>query len=432
MTQRRIKILVIAYYWPPAGGSGVQRWVKFVKHLYFSGVNPIIYTTKAHYYGVKDAMMGADLPSDIKVIRKGYWDLVQWVQLFKKKKTGGGFASGFLPKPKSIIDRFIYYVRANFFIPDAKRLWIRPSLRLLRKFLIKNPVDAIISTGPPATCHLIAYHLKKQLGTAWVADFRDPWTTCDVFYKLPLNNKSKQRHYDLEHRVLSTADALLMTAPTVQQQYQTKNPNTFFIPNGYDNLITKECSLDEGFSIAHIGMMNEDKNPVFLWETLAALTTENQDFKKNFQLHLVGKIAPSVLQTIQEKGLEEYVKITDYVPHEKANEIQRSSQILLICLNQTPYPNGKGVITGKLFECMASRRPILATVPPDSDLANIINETRSGFVSHPKNRQALKKQILIWHKQYQSQSLYSEAKGIEQYHRKTLTQELIKVLKDII
>jgi len=422
-----LKVLIVTYYWPPAGGSGVQRWLKFVKYFRDFGIEPVVYTVENPNYPILDESLNNDIPKGIEVLKQPIFEPNNILSLFGKKKTE---SAGFLNPNPSFFGKILQYIRANYFIPDARKFWIKPSVNYLKKYISKNNIDAIITTGPPHSMHLIGLKLKQQLGVKWIADFRDPWTEIDYFHQLPLSKKAVKKHHFLEQEILLNANVVLVVGNTMNKNYSKFSNNVVTITNGFDGeLITSETNLDSKFTITHIGLMNADRNPKMLWEVLAEIISENKDFSKDFKLKLIGKVDASVIEEITINNLDENVQLIDYVAHDEVIEYQKKSQVLLLLLNNVP--SVKGIITGKIFEYLMVNRPILAIAPKDGDLAEILNETNAGVVVDFEESTTLKNTILELYSKYKQGNLSVNSKNIDQFHRRELTNKVAKILKEL-
>lgn len=172
------KVLIITYYWRPAGGPGVQRWLKFVKYLRDFNIEPIIYAPENPTYPIIDTKIGDDLPSDIQIIKYPIWEPYKLSSVFSKNKTQK-ISSGIIPRKKiSLTEKIMLWIRGNLFIPDARKFWVKPSVAFLSEFIQNNDIQTIITTSPPHSIHLIGYYLKRKFpDIKWITDFRDPWTT---------------------------------------------------------------------------------------------------------------------------------------------------------------------------------------------------------------------------------------------------------------
>jgi hypothetical protein len=424
-----LKVLIVTYYWVPAGGSGVQRWLKFVKYLRDFNIEPIVYTVDSAKYPIIDESLENDVPEYLEVIKKSIWEPNDLLSIFKKKETKT--SAGFLNPNPTFFGRILQYVRANYFIPDARKFWIKPSVKYLQKYLSENKIDAIITTGPPHSLHLIGLELKKKTNIKWIADFRDPWTDIDYFHQLPLTKKAVKKHHKFEKEVLGNADATLVVGKTMKANYEEFSKNIHVVTNGYDSAEkeNEESVLDTKFSITHIGLMNADRNPKVLWKALSELSEENEGFKNDLEIKLIGKLSDKVLEDLAKYQFENVVKI-NYVPHKEVQKFQRTSQILLLAVNKVP--SAKGIITGKIFEYLKAKRPILAIGSEDGDLAEILEKTNSGTIVDFNNKGAMKKTVIGLYESYKNNSLKVASKDVEQYHRKELTKQLSVILKQVI
>ncbi|KAB1154680.1 glycosyltransferase family 4 protein [Tenacibaculum aiptasiae] len=426
-----MKVLIVTYYWVPAGGSGIQRWLKFVKYLRNFDIEPVIYTVDEANYPIIDSSLEKDVPDSIELLKKSIWEPNDVLAGFKKKSTKT--SAGFLNPNPTFLGKIMQYIRANYFIPDARKFWIKPSVKYLKNYLKNNPIDVVITTGPPHSLHLIGLQLKKDLNIKWVADFRDPWTDIDYFHQLPLTEKAKKKHFELEKEVLKEADASLVIGKTMKENYKEYSKNIHVVTNGYDTEIDKvkgeEIVLDKSFSITHIGLMNADRNPKILWEALSELSEEHLDFKNDLEIKLIGKIASEVESSLKNYKFQNVTKIS-YVPHQEVQQYQRKSQVLLLAVNKVP--SAKGIITGKIFEYLQAKRPILAIGPEDGDLAEILNKTKSGTIVNFEAKEKIKEVVLSLYQKYKQNDLRISSLGIEKYHRKELTKQLSVILKQLV
>lgn len=421
------KALIITYYWPPAGGSGVQRWLKFVKYFRDFDVEPIIYTVKNPNYPIIDESLVNDIPKGVEVLKQPIWEPNNVLSLFGKKKTE---SAGFLNSKPTFFGKILQYVRANYFIPDARKYWVKPSVKFLREYISKNKIDVVITTGPPHSMHLIGLELKKTLNVKWISDFRDPWTEIDYFHQLPLTKKSIKKHHSLEQEVLKKADSVLVVGNTMKLNYNKFSNVVKTITNGFDGeIVLTKTELDEKFTLTHIGLMNADRNSKILWGAISELISENNNFKKDFILKLIGKVDATVTESISKYKLQNNVELINYVTHNEVVNFQKKSQVLLMLVNNVP--SAKGIITGKIFEYLMAKRPILAIAPTKGDLAEIIKQTNSGSVVDFSDKDALKNAILDLYLRFKKGNLLINSINIEQYHRRELTKQVAKIIHRI-
>jgi len=423
------KVLIITYYWPPAGGPGVQRWLKFVKYLPDFDINPIVYIPENPTYPLLDEKLVADVPKNVTILKNKITEPYAWASVFSKKNTKK-ISSGIIPnqRKQSLIQKMMLWVRGNLFIPDARVLWVKPSVKYLSKYIQENNIDTVITTGPPHSLHLIGLQLKEKLNVKWIADFRDPWTTIGYHKALKLTEASAKKHKDMEKKVMTTADFLLVTSPTTKKEFEAiTNKPIHVITNGYDVENVGRPTLDEKFTLAHIGSFLSERNPRVLWKALRELTKENAEFRKHFELKLIGATSQEVLDAIEEFKLSAFVNNLGYVSHQEAVEQQRKSQVLLLI--EIDSEDTKSIIPGKLFEYMVSERPILAIGPKDADFSVILQQTNTGTFALYDEKDKVKETILKYFNLYLEQNLKVYPVGLQQYSRKNLTKELAALLK---
>ncbi len=418
------KVLIVTYYWPPAGGPGVQRWLKFAKYLPDYGIKPIIYTPENPTYPIVDTQIADELPQNITVIKNKIVEPYGLASFFSKSKTKT-ISSGLIPAKykQTKIDRLLLWVRGNLFIPDARVMWVNPSVRFLEQYILENSIDTIITTGPPHSLHLIGFRLKQKINIQWLADFRDPWTTIGYHKALKLSLYAQNKHQQLELKILRTADKIITTSRTTRNDFVVKTSKPIeVLTNGFDIQKTSPRNLDTKFSIAHIGSFLLDRNPLILWKCLKELCQENELFKSHFQLKLIGKISDEILTTINAFGLEDYLLNLGYIAHEEALVHQRNSQVLLLI--EIDSLETRCIIPGKLFEYLVSERPIIALGPQDSDIEPIIVSTNTGKYFEYDQKDALKETILAYFELYLHQNLKVYPVGLQMYSRKSITQKL--------
>ena len=419
------RVLIITYYWPPSGGSGVQRWLKMSKYLPEYGWQPVIYTTKNAEYPIIDHTLEKDVSPKAEVIRRPIFEPYTFYKKFlginKQERVKVGFASE--SKKSGWKEKLSVWIRGNLFIPDARCWWVNPSVRYLKEYLKEHPVDAIISTGPPHSMHLIAMKLKKATGITWIADFRDPWTEIDFYDELHLTRWADRKHHQLEREVLTKADKVVTIGwECARSLGRLGNRNVRVVPNGYDwevNATQKAVPLSQEFTLTHLGVVTPSRNAPQLWVALKELKEEDAEFGKKLKIKLVGQVDLSVTENLNAMGLRDNTEIIPYIPHNEIQQTQQSSQVLLLLVNNTP--NAKGILTGKLFEYLASGRPILCIGPEDGDAARVIKETHSGITIDFGNKEKMKAVIKDLYQKYLDHDLPNNVSvEIERYSRKAL------------
>ena len=428
------KVLIITYYWIPSGGAGVQRWVKFTKYLRDFGWEPIIYTPENPEFPSIDHSFEKDIPVDITVLKTPIWEPYNVYRKLSGKKDEA-INAGFISenKKQGWKDKLSIWIRGNFLIPDPRRFWINPSVRYLTQYLQTNPVDAIITTGPPHSMHLIGLGLKKNFPTLpWIADFRDPWTNIDFYKDLNLTWFADKMHHRLETKVVRAADCVLVVSQGMKDEFELMKPKQLqVITNGYDesDVYKLGIELDNKFSISHIGTLNAARNPKTVWKVLSEICTENPVFKNDLRIQLVGKVDFSVLEDIRRFGLQDQLLKIDYLSHNEAIAKQNASQILLLLINKSG--NAKGILTGKFFEYLAAKRPIFAVGPTDGDAADVLRETGAGVMVGFLDEISSKQAILDFYNQFKTNKLSVQSKSVERFSRRSLTGELANLLNSL-
>lgn len=379
--EEKKKVLIITYYWPPSGGAGVQRWLKFAKYLPEFGIEPIILTVDPKYasYPQKDESLGKDIHPELKVFEtKSFEPLNLLSGLFGKKNVPyGGFTN---VKKKSFLQTILRFIRGNFFIPDARVGWNKYAYRKAKELIAEYNINTVITTSPPHSTQLIGLKLKSKLGITWIADFRDPWT--DIYYYKDLLHTGIVKKIDKrkEEQVLKTADKVVANCDSNRDLLLSKigdrhQKKFYTITNGFDEDEFKLESItnNEEFIITYSGTIAENYKPELFFQVLSEI---KENFPSvNFKLKMVGSVSPEVEIMIKKYGLVDIYENIGYVPHHKLIEYLFSSTLLFYVFPKTN--NDKG-IAGKLFEYLATRKTIVGLGPEDGDSAKIIEECEAG------------------------------------------------------
>jgi len=418
-------VLLITFYWPPSGGAGVHRWLRFSAYFKQNGCNLTVFCPEDAAWPVMDEELLKQVPKELTILRRKVIEPHKY--LGEKSAKGTGFSQN---KKAGIIQKFIIWVRGNLFIPDARVFWIGPSTRFLSKYLTEHPeIDTIISTGPPHSTHLIAQKLKKKHALKWLADFRDPWTQIDFYHDLLPGKRADSKHKRLEKMCLTEADEVITVSnscATGLQEIECRPVHV--ITNGY-NFPTFDASkvkLNEAFTIVHFGSMPFARNPQVVWNALSELITEQPELDSQLRIHLIGTVDYQVIEAAEAAGLKPYLHIMPAVTHAKSLMMQREAQLLLLAANNTG--NVKGILTGKFFEYLGAQRPIIAVGQKNSDLESAFNATQAGHFSDFKDTQSMKTYISESFKLYQEQKLLHAPVNIEQFSSEKLAKDFIKLI----
>lgn len=394
------RVLVITYYWPPSGGSGVQRWLKTSKYLPQSGWEPVIYTPENPDVNSVDESLLKDVSADLRVIKRKIREPYAAYKFLTGKKKGEHLQANIVSsEKKGFVQKLSAHIRANWFIPDPRCWWIGPSVKYLSKLIEGGErFDAVISTGPPHSMHLIAREIHKVFNIPWIADFRDPWTRIFYFKHLGLSAKSLRKHKELERSVIAEADRVTVVSSQMKTEFSQGEFETFkdkveIIPNGYDpedfDSVEKAPDAEGKFVVAHTGLMPESANPDKFWKVLGDMVMSDRELKEKLLVVTMGQTDGIVKKDIAENGLSDNFKDLGYVPHAQSVAWQKRADILLLPLRKEE--ESKAILTGKFFEYLAAGKPILAFGPTDGDLADILKKTSAGTICEFADEDSVRK-----------------------------------------
>lgn len=383
------KVLIISYYWPPAGGISVLRTLKFSKYLRQFGWEPIIYAPKNANYPYFDQENFKDVPKNITVIRKKIIEPFSLFKLFTGRKKNDSSNPVYAKNKSSILDNFAIWLRGNFFVPDARYLWIKPSVKFLTKYLKEHPVDAILTDGPPHTNTVIGMQLSKKLNLPFLADFQDPWTQVDYYKMMKIGKQANLKHHHLEQQVFKTAKKITIASPTWAKEIENigaKNVDTIYY--GYDEDDFKDLvpeTKNDSFSILHAGILGEDRNPDVFFEVLKDIFQKSPHFKEKIKINFAGIVDVSVKNSIEKNNLLSNFNNLGNLPRKKVINLMINANLLLLPVNKAD--NAKGRLPGKLYEYLRAQVPILAFGKKNSDVETILNKTKTGKLLEYNNYQ---------------------------------------------
>lgn len=421
------KVLVITYYWPPTGGSGVQRWVKFSKYLPQCGWQPIIYTPENPEMTSVDRTLEGDIPPEAVVIKR---PIVEFYSLYRRlmgrKDSSVKEVNPINNREKTFKQKMMLALRGNLFIPDPRVTWVGPSVRFLKKYLKEHPVDIIVSTGPPHSMHLIAMKVAAATGIPWIADFRDPWTKMFYFKHLCLSAWAERKHHRLEKKVLDNADVVVAVSPLVQDEFKAMTDTPVeLITNGFDEDDFDQVVEPDGyFNVTHTGLFAADGNPEVIWKVLAEKCAADPEFRKMLRIRLAGKTDPEIIASIRAAGLGDNFIDLGYQSHNNAVREQKSASLLILPLRKEP--EYRATLPGKLFEYLASMVPILGIGQTDGAMARIINETQAGVVFNWDDEESVRTYIGHCWRDFSSENPLRQdnADAIARYSRRNLTRAM--------
>jgi glycosyltransferase involved in cell wall biosynthesis len=421
------KVLIITYYWPPSGGAGVQRWLKFAKYLPEFGWQPIILTVDPEYasYPQRDESFFSEIHPDCLVYTTKSFEFYNLYKLIsgKKEVPYGGFAN---ESKESLFQKISKFLRGNFLLPDPRKGWNNYALKKATELIQKFDIKTVVTTSPPHSTQLIGLKLKQKLNVRWIADLRDPWT--DIYYYGQFRHTALARKVDqnLERKVIENADLLITVSDDVKRIFSGKTdvPVTgkiAVVPNGFDeeDFLNQPVKSDEKKVITYTGTISEAYDVGGLLKAIGHL---DEKIRQKLVIRFVGKVPPIIARKFETAGIS--TDLVGYVDHSKSIEYLFLSDILLMVVPRVK--NNRGIITGKFFEYLASQKPVLAIGPTDGDLAKIIDETKCGRLFEYEDSEGIEKFI--------SEQLINPLTGVKpeiiaQFSRKQLTGRISELME---
>ena len=409
------RVAIMVYYWPPSGGSGVQRWLFLANYFAAKGMDVTVYVPNNPRIAQRDDALRQKVHQGITEIKVDGWEPMQ----HSSKPIGEN-----LGEKRGVVKRFMLWVRANFFIPDARVYWAKAATQVFLKQHKQKPIDLIITSGPPHSLHIIGMQAKQQTGMLWIADFRDPWTGFFQNRSLPLSKKAKQKHKQLEQKVLQHADRVVVTAPSLKSDFKTHNPNIAVLTNGYEQLLPTLTAAATG--MVYAGSLKAQQNPTVLWQAIASLIKSNAAFGEAFSLDVYGKVATSIKAEVKSLGIETHVRFLGYQPKEVVDaQLTNAKALLLLGINM---PMTANVIHGKLFEYMAAQRPVLGIGPKPSDMQALFDAHQLGVYVSFTEQSIIKETLLSW---FVKNDMPKIGKDITRYERNAIAQEYLALIHSL-
>ncbi len=427
------KVLIITYYWPPSGGSGVQRWLKFVKYLHRAGWEPIVFTPENPSFTIQDPSLQKDVPTTAEV-----WCLPIWEPYGLFARVAGLLGNKSIKQTdfissgkKTLFQKMSSWMRGNFFVPDPRLFWVKPATQFLTDLIKSNQIEKIITTGPPHSIHLIGLRLKeKNRSLQWIADFRDPWSEWDLLDTLSLTAWARKRHQLLERRVLQTADKVITIAPFHVKRFEALGGRPVnLITNGFDedDFPVTERAATQYFTIRHIGIVDELRDPRPAMLAIKAMLSNRADMAFQLRVEFIGQVNTAFKEWVkQDPLLDKITSFVDYVPHNELLKVYASTNLQLLVLAHTALAPGN--LPGKFFEYLASRNPILAIGPVEGDAADVLQETQAGKIFDRLDLVGMTQFVSETMQLWQNGQLRG-GDNVLKYSRRELTNQLIALLK---
>ncbi len=427
-------VLVISYYWPPSGGPGAQRVVKFVRYLPWFGWEPIVLTVEKGEFPYHDPSLAEDVPEDLPVFRARSVDPFAIYKKFTGRSQAEGIPVGLLThRPRSFKERLATAVRSNVFIPDARIGWVPFARRKAMQIIRRYPIDLVFVSSPPHSSQLIGTYIKKKVGIPYVADLRDPWTDIRYYQFVQRSHLTRKLDARLERKVLETADAITTVSRDLVRLFNNKTSRditakSYVLPNGYDELdflgLTYQRSTR--FTILHTGNMQEHQNPELLWRVLEDLFHRQPELREKLRVQLIGRVHPAVQEAIRQHQLQDVVEFLPFQPHNEIVKRMKQADLLLMVIPRVE--NNLGIVTGKFFEYLGSNRPVLVIGPPQSDAGRMLAPVEGSKIVDYEDvtglRDYLKNALSFWEQRIWD---FDNSQYVERFSRKKLTHCLVDI-----
>ena len=423
------KVLIITYYWPPSGGAGVQRVLKFAKYLPQFGWEPHILTVENGDAPIIDESLLDDIPEECKVYKTSAFEPYNIYKKFTGKTQDEKIPYDvLLNKKPSLKEKISLWIRLNLFVPDAKIGWIPSAVKKAVDIIKKENIDLIFSSSPPHTVQLIAKKTAKKTGLKWISDFRDPWMEM-------LHNQQNNRFFltkmvdsHLEKKSLKTADRVITISKGIVEDFNSKvNNNYYIIPNGYDETDFDYSikSENEELTVSYTGVMSVTRLPEMFLKSVQKLKKENQ---AKIKLQIAGKTCPEFESLIDKYELRENFNFLGYLSHKESTKVLMKSDLLLLVVDN--IPNNKGFLTGKIFEYLGCKKNIFAVGPVNGDAHQLIKDSKSGVLLDYNDEAGTYDALLGLYKDWEEKKIRDDFET-EKYSRRNLTKELVKVFEEI-
>ncbi len=433
------RVLIVAYYFPPSGGPGVQRVLKYTKYLPQFGWEPIVLTVENGQFPAIDTSLLKEIPNEAKVIRTKIFEPYDLYRILTGKPKNVSIDVNVIRKEGQAVpfkEKVAEFIRATFFIPDARIGWLLTAKKKALEIVDRFKVDAVYSSSPPYTCSLIARYVRRKRKIPWIAGFRDPWTgfiSAPRRWWLPARIDSR-----LEYSVFKEASIVEVAWEGIQKDALSKYPildkgKFIHIPNGFDSDDFPAISYtrNEKFTLTYTGSMYGRRNPQSLFDALELLITKGQISQEDFKIQLIGRFGSEIYEMINRTTFQKSIEVVGYLPHSESLARLMQSDALLLIVDESK--ESQEIVPGKVFEYLGTKRPILAICPTDGAVADIIKKTNSGLVAHQSEIARIAENFLtllnIWNS---NASLIPNYDEIKKYERRAHTKKLAEILGNLL
>lgn len=432
------RVLIITYYFPPSGGPGVQRVLKFTKYIREFGWQPVILTVKDADYPACDESLLDEIPSDVAVYRTKIFEPYNFYRKFTGKKSGTPVDVNTIPKPgekRSLSERIAEIIRATFFIPDARIGWYRYAVKEGLQIIKQYNVAALYSSSPPYSCSLIARSLKRKTGLPWIAGFRDPWRG---FLSTPQRwffPNLIDRHF--ERSTFFECDAMEVAWKGIIKDFSKKYPNIcttkcHHLPNGFDraDFPTVEVIHCDHFTVTYTGSMYGKRNPESFLRAVRNCIEKKLVDPARIRLQFIGRFGAEVHEMFLDDIVRDSIIVKEYMSHgESIRHLFQSDALLMIV---DDYQGNEEIVPGKVFEYIGASKPII-TIAPEGAVADLIEETNSGTVAQSSDVAAIEKIFLEYYEKWKRGELHIEQNkdAIKKYERREIAKQLAELLEKV-
>lgn len=433
------RVLIIAYYFPPSGGPGVQRVLKYTKYLTEFGWEPYVLTVENGTFPAVDYSLLNEIPNTVKVFRTKIFEPYDLYRFFTGKPKNVAIDVNVIKKEDqrlSLSEKIAEFIRATFFIPDARVGWLLTAKTKAIQICREYKIDAIYSSSPPYTCSLIARYVKRKTGIPWIAGFRDPWTGFISAPKRWFLPSKIDKH--LEFSVFSEADIVEVAWEGISKDALNKYPmlpleKFIHIPNGFDpaDFPTIQYKPNPVFTLTYTGSMYGRRNPQSLFFALESLISQNILMPEKIKIKFIGRFGNEIYEMINRTTVKDRIDVIGYLPHSQSLVHLMTSDALLLIVDESK--ESEEIVPGKVFEYLGTGRPVLAIAPTNGAVAKIIAEARAGLVAHQTEIERIAKNFLVLYKDWESNTNFQPNWiEISKYNRKEHTKTLAKLMDHLI
>lgn len=424
------KLLLISYYWPPAGGPACQRILSFARYLPEYNWKVVVLTVSNGDYPVRDESLKNIIPPDCPVYKTITREPFSLYRKFLGLKKEEKIPVAVLAQQNcNWKKQFANWIRLNLFVPDARKGWIKHAVKKGKEIVEHEKPDLILSSSPPPSVHLIAEQLAEFAQVPWVTDFRDPWTRIH-YYQKNRNSFTEFLDLQLEKRILRNCSGIVSASKGFAELLSIPSQKKYrVITNGYDEPdFPEEKKISPFFRIVHTGSLSPNRFDQKIFLILKELIDRKEIPSEKLEIILIGKIDENIHRKITAFLPVNIIKFKPFAAHNQALQVMQNAELLLLFTEN--IPGYKGHLPAKMFEYLFTGNFIIGTGDSDSEAAEILSETGHGMISNDLNKISgkIKELFELWEKkEYPVLSL----EQTEKYTRKNLSARLAEYLDDI-